>query len=107
MYKTLRISTLLLGLLLTGCATVGHRFPTGDVAAITIGETTQREIQDRFGSPWRTGIEDGLVTWTYGHYRYRLFKDAETEDLLVRFNAAGVVVSYAFNTTKTGEGEKP
>lgn len=103
MSRIVGTALLLLGLLLTGCATVGHRFPSEQVTTINIGETTQREIRDLFGSPWRTGIEDGLTTWTYGHYRYRLFRAAKTEDLVLRFNAQGVVVSYTFNTTEAEE----
>ena len=53
-----------------------------------------------FGDPWRTGIEDGKRTWSYGRYRYSLFDDAETTDLVVRFNKDGTVSSYVFNTTE-------
>lgn len=83
-----------------GCATVGHEFPAGQVSTIKIGETTQNEIRSIFGNPWRTGIEDGLRTWTYGIYHYSIFDDASTEDLLVRFDKHGVVSSFVFNTTK-------
>ncbi len=51
----------------------------------------------------RVGIEDGLRTWTYGRYRYRLFGRARTEDLVLRFDAQGVVASYTFNTTEHGQ----
>ena len=53
-----------------------------------------------FGEPWRVGIEDGQRTWTYGKYRYRLFGQASTQDLVVRFDGQGRVVSYTFNTTE-------
>jgi hypothetical protein len=85
---------------LAGCATIGHDFPVDRVSDITIGKTTQDEVHLIFGDPWRVGIEDGERTWTYGKYRYRLFGDASTTDLVVRFNARGVVSSYSFNTTE-------
>jgi hypothetical protein len=56
-----------------------------------------------FGSPWRVGIEDGRRTWTYGKYRYRLFSETSTQDLVVRFDDKGIVVSYTFNTTEHKE----
>lgn len=87
-------------LLSSGCATVGHEFPAGQVSTIKIGETTQNDIRATFGNPWRTGMEDGLRTWTYGIYRYSLFDEASTEDLLIRFDKRGVVSSFVFNTTK-------
>lgn len=86
-----------------GCATVGHQFPVERVPDIRVGETTQAQIETIFGSPWRVGLEDGQTTWTYGHYRYKLFGQAETEDLVLRFDSRGVVVSYTFNTTEHEE----
>ena len=44
-------------------------------------------------------MDDGDQTWTYGHYRYSLFGEAKTEDLVIRFDKDGVVSSYTFNTT--------
>ncbi|MBD3236246.1 MAG: outer membrane protein assembly factor BamE [Candidatus Eisenbacteria bacterium] len=86
-----------------GCATVGREFPVERVGEIRIGETTQEQVYEVFGSPWRVGLEDGLRTWTYGRYRYRLFGEARTEDLVIRFDDQGLVTSYTFNTTEHGE----
>lgn len=87
-------------LLTSGCATVGHEFPTAPVSSIRIGQTTQSDIYTTFGTPWRTGIENGMKTWTYGNYYYSLFSDGSTEDLVIRFDKSGVVASFVFNTTK-------
>lgn len=83
-----------------GCASIGHEFPAGQVSTIRIGETTQNDIYTTFGSPWRTGIDNGMKTWTYGHYRYSLFSEGSTEDLVIKFDNRGVVAAYVFNTTK-------
>lgn len=85
---------------IVGCATVGNDFATHNVDQIRIGETTRAEIQELFGEPWRTGIEDGKRTWTYGKYKWSAFGDAETTDLVVRFNPDGTVSSYVYNTTE-------
>jgi len=82
------------------CATVGRDFPTDTVAQIQIGKTTLTEINELFGPPWRTGVEDGDKTWTYGYYKYRLFGDSTTRDLVVRFDERGVVNSYSYNTSE-------
>ncbi len=86
-----------------GCATIGREFPVDRVSQIRLAETTRDEIRALFGPPWRVGIEDGRPTWTYGRYRYRLFGQASTEDLVIRFDARGVVSSYTFNTTEHDE----
>jgi len=88
-----------ISVLLSACFTVGKSFPDYAVPDITIGTTTESEIQDMFGAPWRTGMDDGDRTWTYGHYQYSLFGSAKTEDLVVRFDKDGVITSYTFNTT--------
>ncbi len=91
---------------LAGCASVGREFPVERVPQIEIGRTNQEEIRALFGVPWRTGLEDGQVTWTFAKYRYSLFGGTSTEDLVVRFDERGTVVSYTFNTTKHEEQEE-
>jgi hypothetical protein len=83
----------------SACASVGREFPSGKVSEIKIGKTTQAEIEAMFGKPWRTGIEDDLVTWTYGRYHYSAFSQAQTKDLVVRFDSNKIVHSYTYNTT--------
>ncbi len=79
--------------------TVGRSFATHEVSRLEIGVTSREEVRDLFGEPWRRGLEDGESTWTYGHYRYSLFGEATTRDLVVRFDTRGVVSSYSFNTS--------
>jgi len=83
-----------------GCASVGRDFPAERVPDIEIGATTRTQIRQMFGDPWRTGVEDGEVKWTYGRYRASLFGGGSAQDLAVRFDDAGVVTSYSFNTTE-------
>lgn len=82
-----------------GCLSVGQDFAVDRVPDLAIGETTRSDVERLFGSPWRTGIEDGKTTWTYGHYRYSLFSPAKTRDLVVRYDDDGVVRSFGFNST--------
>jgi hypothetical protein len=95
----------LLACLGAGCLNVGHEFPVEPVQKIEIGATTREDVRAMFGEPWRTGIEDGERTWTYGRYRYSLFGEAATRDLVVRFDARGVVTSYTFNSTHAEDAE--
>lgn len=87
-------------MLLNGCATIGNDFATAEVPKIQIGKTTQTEIIVKFGSPWRTGLEDGKQTWTYGKYHYSMFGEPSAQDLVVRFDDKGIVSSYTYNTTE-------
>lgn len=96
--KRLFVLGLLLSLL-AGCATVGRQFPVAPIAQIQIGQTSKDDLRNTFGEPWRTGVEDGQQTWTYGHYRYSAFGPEQTRDLVIRFNAQDRVASYTFNST--------
>lgn len=86
-------------LLAASCATAGRNFPESAVKEIAIGTTTREEVRSIFGPPWRTGLEDGQETWTYGHYRYRPFQGSESSDLIVRFDDQGRVSSYSYSAT--------
>jgi len=86
-------------LLAAGCATIGRPFPAENVASIRNGETTKGQLLGYFGLPYRRGIEDGDSTWTYVHYRYKLFgEQARTRDLFVRFDENGRVKSYTYSS---------
>jgi len=96
---------LLTALFISGCASVGKPYPEHKVDEIQVGETTRAQIEEMFGAPWRVGLESGMTTWTYGHYRYRVFGDDQTTDLVVRFDENNKVHSYTHNRT-TADTEK-
>lgn len=87
-------------LLASGCASIGHQFPSGQVPSIHIGETTQNDVYTMFGAPWRTGLDNGMKTWTYGDYHYNLFSENSAEDLVIKFDKHSIVSSFTYNTSK-------
>lgn len=93
-----RLAPLLFVLLLAGCVTAGKDFNVHMVRQIQPHQTTRAQIEQMLGQPWRTGLEDGLQTWSYGYYRYGV-SDTKTRDLVIRFSADGTVASYAFNSS--------
>lgn len=84
---------------LAGCVTIGKTFPVENISKIEAGVTTRADIEQMFGQPWRVGKDAGLRTWTFAHYKYALFGDSKTRDLVIRFDNTGKVVSYTFNST--------
>lgn len=84
-----------LSLPFTGCMpSVGRPFPVEQVRQIEIGVTTKDEIRTMFGDPWRTGVEDGFRTYTYGEYSVKM-----SRDLVIRFDDQDVVKSYSFSSS--------
>ena len=88
-----------LALTMSSCAVVGRQFSANAVKQIQIGKTTRDDVLHLFGRPWRIGMEDGMKTWTYGHYRYSIIKEPSTSDLIIRFDEKEIVASYSFSTT--------
>lgn len=91
------LTALALGL---GCVSVGWHFPADPIAGLEVGRTTQSDVRQQFGPPWRTGFEDGQRTWTYGHYRYSLLGPAYARDLVLKFDEGGVLTSYTYASTE-------
>ena len=85
-----------LSLPMTGCMpTVGEAFPVYKVRQIEVEKTTMAEIREMFGEPWRTGLENGERTWTYGEYGVNL-----SRDLVIRYDEQNVVKSYSFSSSE-------
>ncbi len=92
---------LLIALLaLSGCFSSGRDFPADPIPTLAVGTTTQAEVRRALGEPWRTGLEDGQRTWTYGDYRYSLFGDAKARDLVLKFDQRGVLTTYTYSSTE-------
>lgn len=85
--------------LLTGCATMGRNFDATDTSWLKAGETDKKAILDRLGDPFRVGSDAGDQTWTYGYYKYKVFGQSVTKDLVIRFTPDNKVKSFTLNTS--------
>jgi outer membrane protein assembly factor BamE (lipoprotein component of BamABCDE complex) len=94
-----RVGALLLVLASLGCISVGRHFPEQAVSQLQVGQTTQQQVLETFGPPWRTGVDSGQRTWTYGYYHYSLFGAPQARDLVIKFDSRGIVSSYNYNAT--------
>lgn len=94
-----------LAVLAAGCASVGRNFDSTGLSWIKTGETGKAEILDKLGQPFRVGLDAGDPAWTYGYYRYRIFGESLTKDLMIRFDGQGRVKSYTLNTSFPEEKE--
>ncbi len=80
-----------------GCGgTVGKKFNTPAVENIINGTTTQKEIKNMFGKPFKTGIQNGKPIWVYEDNRYNLLGNETSKDLIIVFGPSGVVQSHQF-----------
>jgi len=86
-------------LCLAGCVSVGKDFYSTELKWLKSGTTTRQEVYRMLGEPFRTGVDQGKITWTYGYYRYSAFGNTRTKDLVIYYNADGTVNTYTFSTS--------
>lgn len=94
-----RLPLIALFLGLGGCATVGNDFNATETGWIKAGETDKTTLIAKLGEPFRVGLDAGEPTWTYGYYKYSIFTESVTKDLVIRFDPAGKVKSFTLNTS--------
>ncbi|HAP67152.1 MAG TPA: hypothetical protein DCQ99_04980 [Nitrospinae bacterium] len=93
----------LLLFIFSGCATVGEDFNIAFVKQIEKGKTTKQEIINSFGLPFRKGIDNGDITWTYVYNKWSAGGTTYSKDLYIIFDKYGIVRSYVFNSNIPGE----
>jgi len=80
---------------------IGKQFSTENVAKIVIGKTTEQDILAFFGDPWKIGILNGNVVYTYCYEEWAFQRDDTIEKrgdtLVIEFDANKKVKNYYFN----------
>ena len=90
---------LLILLLAIGCGSVGKNFSSDKVQNIQNNVTTQSEILDWFGVPFKEGIENTHTMWTYQFDKYNVFTKAKSKDLVILFDKNNIVKAYRFTSS--------
>ena len=109
----LKLTNLIILVLISGlllfCATtykIGKQYSTEHVENITIGKTSEKDILSFFGDPWKTGIINGNVVYTYCyeeivfHHDDSIDKNGNT--LIIEFDKNKTVRNYYFNIPGKG-----
>jgi len=85
--------------LLVGCGTVGKNFDSDKVQNIQNNVTTQSEVLDWFGVPFKEGTENNHTMWTYQFDKYSVFSDTKSKDLVILFDDNNIVKAYRFTSS--------
>ena len=86
-------------LLVIGCGSVGKNFSSEKVQNIQNNVTTQSEVLDWFGVPFKEGIENTHTMWTYQFDKYNVFTEAKSKDLVILFDENNIVKAYRFTSS--------
>jgi hypothetical protein len=100
--KIIQLNTLgfLTLLFLTACyGTVGKNFNSSQIKSIKNHLTTQEEIFERFGAPFKKGLENGQAMWTYQFDKWKAVGAAQSKDLVILFDNKNIVKAYRYTTS--------
>jgi len=81
-----------------GCASVGKDFDSKKVTNIKNNVTTQLEIIDWFGVPFKEGTENGYTMWTYQIDKWRALGNIESKGLVILFDDQNKVKAYRYES---------
>ena len=81
-----------------GCASVGKDFDSKKVKNIKNNVTTQLEIIDWFGVPFKEGTENGYTMWTYQIDKWQTLGDVESKALVILFDDKNKVKAYRYES---------
>jgi len=98
--KRLNVARIFILFFLAGCGTVGQNFNSSQVKSIQNHITNQTEILDKFGLPFKEGIENGWIIWTYQFDQWNILGPAESKDLVILFDEKNIVRTYRYTTNE-------
>lgn len=84
----------------SACSNVGTNFDINLVKQIQKGKTTQAEIENMFGQPYKTGVQNAHPAWVYEFNEYRAMGADASKDLIVVFNADKTVRTHQIMATR-------
>ena len=96
--KNILYFSMVIFLLFTGCASVGKDFDSKKVKDIKNNVTTQLEIIDWFGVPFKEGTKNSYTMWTYQIDKWQTLGDVESKALVILFDDKNKVKAYRYES---------
>jgi hypothetical protein len=99
--KIVRIFILVfcMSLFVVGCGTVGKDFDSSKVKNIKNNATTQIEILDWFGVPYKEGKENNHTMWTYQLDSWQAVGEGQSKGLVILFDDKNIVKAYRYESS--------
>ena len=79
--------------------TVGNNFDSSQIKNIQSNVTSQKEIFERFGAPFKKGVENDQTMWTYQFDKWNAVGPAQSKDLVILFDNKNIVKAYRYTTS--------
>ncbi len=84
--------------LVVGCGTVGKGFDSSKVKKIQNNVTTQVDILDWFGVPYKEGVENKRTIWTYQLDTWQAIGEGQSKGLVILFDDKNIVKGYRYES---------
>ena len=97
--KFARVFLLALCMLVVGCGTVGKNFDSSKVKKIKNNVTTQIEILEWFGVPYKEGKENNHTMWTYQLDSWQAIGEGLSKGLVILFDDNNIVKAYRYESS--------
>ena len=85
--------------LVVGCGTAGKNFDSSKVKNIQNNVTSQIEILDWFGVPYKEGTENNHTMWTYQLDTWRAIGEGQSNGLVILFDDKNIVKAYRYESS--------
>ena len=79
--------------------TIGNNFDSSQIKSIQNNVTSQEEIFERFGAPFKKGVENDQTMWTYQFDKWNALGPAQSKDLVILFDNKNIVKAYRYTTS--------
>jgi hypothetical protein len=94
----LRFFLLALCMIVVGCGSVGKDFNSSKVEKIQNNVTTQLEILEWFGLPFKEGTENKHTMWTYQVDTWQAVGIGISKGLVILFDDNNIVKAYRYES---------
>ena len=83
---------------MVGCGRVGKYFDSSNVEKIQNNVTTQLEIIEWFGVPYKEGTENKHTMWTYQVDTWQAIGEGVSKGLVILFDDKNIVKAYRYES---------
>ena len=96
------LRTILLSLFIlplgVGCGTVGKDFDSSKITKIQNNLTTQLQVLDWFGVPYKEGTENRYTMWTYQVDTWQAIGEGQSKGLVILFDEKNIVKAHRYES---------
>ena len=95
--RTILLSLFILPLAV-GCGKVGKDFDSSKITKIQNNLTTQLQVLDWFGVPYKEGTENRYTMWTYQVDTWQAIGEGQSKGLVILFDEKNIVKAHRYES---------